>query len=413
MMPRLCSKSIAQILILLLFPPVIKTLFPASGAFSTIRGRVINKSTNVPLPNANIVLVGTQWGAATDSNGYYRIEPLPPGKYTIQASLIGFETQTVHEVILKNGEIQTIDLWLTPKSLKGDSVVVEAERPWENYQTNVSMVGMQRMTAREILELPGAFDDPIRAIAVRSGSAGAGDFNSFLVTRGSSPEQSLVVLNGAVIPNPYRFRLAWGGGLSIFDPLTTLNVRLHLGGYSAEYGNALSSVLEVETREGSLTRFGGGGVVNLTDAGGTIEGPIWKGEASFLFTARRTYLDLMAKRLANSNSVYPYFHDFANKWLWHLNEKNKLTLFLSTSREKADLPSELSKTLSITEEAKTRLAILSWKGFLSNRGQLETVISYYHDAMGFQSYNHNADKPQPNRFLSKQLFFKNKCPTDR
>jgi hypothetical protein len=372
--------------VLLILLSLDETLFSFPVASSIIQGRALNKSTGSPLFGANISLIGTARGATTDSSGYYRIQNLPPGTYTIQASMIGFETRTVENLVLKDNETQIIDFLLTPQLLQGDSVVVEAERLWEKYQTNVSMVGMQRMTAKEIVQLPGAFDDPVRAILVRSGSLGAGDFNSFLATRGSSPEQNLVVLDGAIIPNPYRFRLAWGGGLSVFDPLTTQNVRLHLGGYTAEYGNALSSVLEVETRTGDLQRFHGGGV-NLTDAGGMLEGPLWNGKASFLLTARRTYLDLLAERLAKSNAVYPYFQDFTGKWLLQVNDKSRITLSLSTSREKADLPSQLAETVGVTEEAKTKLAILSWKSFLNSRSQTATVISYFDDTMAFRSYN--------------------------
>jgi len=363
----------------------------AKSAATGIQGQVTNRNTEAPLPNANIVLIGTPRGAATDSNGYYRIEHLSPGKYAIQASMIGFETKIIPHLILKAGETQTVDFSLAPVPINLDSVTVEAERLWEKYQTEVSMLGVRRLGAEEIAILPGTFDDPTRAILTRHGSSGAGDFNSFLTVRGSSPEQNLVVMDGAVIPNPYRFRLAMGGGLSIFDPKTTQDVHLHLGGFTAEYGNALSSVLEIETRNGNLQRFGVGGSINLTDAGGIIEGPIWRGKASFLLAARRTYLDLLADRLTESNSVYPQFCDLTNKWLLNLNERNKITISFTSSRERANLLSDLSETVSITEEAKNRHGVFSWKSLLGNRGQLQTLLSYYDDAMTLRVYNPSAD----------------------
>jgi hypothetical protein len=365
-------------------------LLAKSGA-TAIQGRVINRNTEAPLPNANIVLIGTPRGAATDSNGYYRIEQLSPGKYAIQASMIGFETKIIPHVILEDGETRTIDFSLAPTPVKLDTVIVEAEPLWEKYQTEVSMLGVRRLGGQEIAILPGTFDDPTRAILTRHGASGAGDYNSFLTVRGSSPEQNLVVMDGAVIPNPYRLRLAMGGGLSIFDPKTTQDVHLHLGGFTAEYGNALSSVLEVETRSGNLQRFGAGGSINLTDAGGIIEGPIWKGKASFLLAARRTYLDLLADRLTESNSVYPQFYDLTNKWLLNLNERNKITLSFTSSRERADLLSDLSESVTITEEAKNRHGVFSWKSLLGNRGQLQTLLSYYDDTMALRVYNPGAD----------------------
>ncbi len=196
-----------------------------------------------------------------------------------------------------------------------------------------------------------------------------------------------MVMDGAVIPNPYRFRLAMGGGLSIFDAKTTRDVRLHLGGYTAEYGNALASVMEVETREGDLQRFKLGGGINLTDAGAVFEGPLAKRRISFLLSGRRTYFDVLARRLdKKNNAVYPYFYDLTNKWLFHLNEKNKITLAVATSREATELPSVFADAVTLSEGAQTRHAMLSWKSWRSERVLFETLISYYRDEMSFRAF---------------------------
>lgn len=356
---------------------------PSSG----IKGRVTNSSTSGPLANVNVTVIGTQWGAATDTGGYYHVKHLPPGKYSVQASIIGFETQRVDHLLLEADKDRVLDFSLVPKPLEMNPTNVEAERLWEKYQTDVSMVGVQRIRPREITSLPGAFDDPTRAVLVRSGATGAGDYNSFLTVRGSSPEQNLVVMDGVVIPNPYRFRMAMGGGMSIFDPKTIQDVHLHLGAFTAEYGNALASVLEVETRTGNLERFRLAGAVNLMDAGVMIEGPLRRGKISFLMTARRTYLDLVADRiLAKSNSVYPYFYDLTNKWLFNINERNKITLSFLTSREKTKLSSVLAESVNMTEASKTLHLNLSWKRLLANGGQVQTLLSYYFDTTTFRAF---------------------------
>lgn len=386
-----CDQVFLIILLTFLFVVNVKVSRLPAQSLVSIKGRVINKSTGAPLPNANVLLTGTPRGAVTDSGGYYRIENWSAGKYILQASLVGFETKIIQNVIMAAGETKTIDFSLAPVPVKLDSVTIEAERLWEKYHTEVSRVGVQRMQAQEIVTLPGALDDPTRAILARSGSVGAGDFNSFLTVRGSSPEQNLVAMDGVVIPNPYRFRLALGGGLSIFDSRITQDVYLHLGGFTAEYGNALSSVLEIETRTGNLHRLRLGGSFNLTDAGAIIEGPIRREKISFLLAARRTYLDLLAKRLTKSNSVYPNFYDITNKWLLHLNERNQLTLAFTASRERADLLSDLSEAVSIIEEAKMHQGVLSWKRLLNNRGQLLMLLSYYDDATALRVYNPTND----------------------
>jgi len=372
-------------IIFLIFNVGISFLWAQS--FAEIKGRAINKSTGAALADVHIAVLRTSWTAVTDTSGNYHLKQIPPGKYTLQAALIGFESVMIDSVISASGKMQTVDFSLVPKPLQLDPIAIEAERLWEKFQTEVSMVGIQRMKAQEITSLPGAFDDPTRAVLVRSGATGVGDYNSFLTIRGSSPEQNLVVMDGVVIPNPYRFRLAMGGGMSIFDAKTTQDVYLHLGGFTAEYGNALASVLEVNTRTGNLQRFKMGGAINLTDAGAMIEGPLKKEKASFLLAARRTYLDLVAEKTTNkSNSVYPYFYDFTNKWLWNINAKNRMILSFMASREKSKLSSILAEAVNLTEGATMRHAALSWKHLLGERGYLQTILSYYHDATAFRAY---------------------------
>jgi len=359
-------------------------------SFSEIKGRVTNRITGAALTDVQITLSGTSWIVTTDSSGNYQLQRLPSGKYTLQAALIGFENMVIAEVILEAAKTRVIDFSLTPKPLELDPIDIEAERLWEKYQTEVSMVGIQKMKAQEITSLPGAFDDPTRAVLVRSGATGAGDYSSFITIRGSSPEQNLVVMDGAVIPNPYRFRLAMGGGLSIFDAKTTQEVYLHLGGFSAEYGNALASVLEVNTRTGNLQRIKLGGAVNLTDVGGIIEVPLKKEKASVLLAVRRTYLDLVAEKTSRkSNSIYPYFYDFTNKWLWNINDKNRITFAIMASQEKSKLSSVLAEAVNMTESSAMRHANLSWKRGIGQRAYLQTILSYYHDKTGFRAYAPN------------------------
>ncbi|MDZ7261894.1 MAG: TonB-dependent receptor [candidate division KSB1 bacterium] len=382
---------------------LLTTLLVTMGRFSfllaqpsaMIQGTVVEKDTGRPLAGANIVLLGTPWGAAADSNGYYCIQHLPTGTYSIRASRIGYESQVVKGIMLHEGEKRIIHFSLAQKALKLDAVTIEAERLWENYQSEVSMVGVQRMKSQQIVSIPGAFDDPTRAVQIFSGVAGAGDFNSFLAIRGSSPDQNQVVMDGMVIPNPYRFRLAMGGGLSIFDPNITQDVHLHLGGFSAEYGNRLSSVLEVETRNGSRDRFNFQGSVNLTDASAVVEGPIpWK-RGSWLVSVRRTYFDWIAEQLVETNSAFPYSFDVNGKFVFDITPRNTLSLRLMKSEEGTKLLSELAETINLTESSNTDLIGLSWQSFISDKLQFQTILAYYDDAMSYHSYSTDTTRENP------------------
>jgi len=362
---------------------------------TVIQGKITSRDTGFPLPGVNVVIVGTKLGAAADSSGFYNIKNIPAGKYTVKATHIGYKPGFINDVTLSAGEKRTFNFSLLLEAVKLKAVKIEAERQWENYITDVSMVGVQRMKSKQIVSIPGAFDDPARAVQIFSGVADAGDFNAFLAVRGGSPDQNLVVMDGVVIPNPYRFRLAMGGGLSIFDPNITQDVHLHLGGFSAEYGNRLSSVLEVETRNGSRDRFALRGSVNLTDAGGSIEGPIPGKKGSWLISARRTYFDLIAEQLIETNSVFPYSYDLNGKVIFDINPHNRISVRSMKSEEGTKLLAEISETINLTESSTTDLISLTWRSLISENKQIMTIISYYDDTMNYHSYNTDTTRDNP------------------
>ncbi len=357
-----------------------------TGATASLSGRIISSETQLPLKGANVVIKETDLGAATDDSGYYSIRSIPAGFYTIQVSHIGYQSHVEENVQLSEGANKRIDFELIPTIVKLKSVEVEAERLWDKYVTDVSLVGVQRMKPDQIVTIPGAFDDPARAVQIMSGVSGGGDFSSFLAVRGGSPDQNLVVMDGVVIPNPYRFRLAMGGGLSIFDPNIIGDVHLHLGGYSAEFGNRLSSVLDVETRTGSRDDFNFQGSINLTDAGAVVEFPFLNNKGSLLISGRRTYFDFIVDEFSQSNSTYPFCYDLNGKLVFDINTSHRLTFRGMLNRESTKLISEIAENVDLTENAKTILAAISWDYFFTKKLNLNTVVSAYRDLMNYHSY---------------------------
>ncbi|MFQ6116331.1 MAG: carboxypeptidase regulatory-like domain-containing protein, partial [bacterium] len=284
---RLRLKSLFLFTVLLLSVPNLPILNAQNPA--SIRGKVIDDESKTPMANTNIELLGTSIGDVTDSSGAYLLPQLPAGTYSIMASRIGFEPKVMRNIVLTAGETRVVNIALTPVILKMREVEIEAERLWEKYLTKASLIGVERMSSREITNIPGAFDDPTRAVQIFSGVSGGGDYSGYLAVRGGSPDQNQVVMDGVVIPYPYRFRLAFGGGLSTINPNTTEDIYLHLGGFSAEYGNSLSSILEVASRTGNRDHVRTQGSINLTDVSGVIEGPFPRGMGSYLFSVRRKH----------------------------------------------------------------------------------------------------------------------------
>ncbi|MFQ5772079.1 MAG: TonB-dependent receptor plug domain-containing protein, partial [bacterium] len=219
-----------------------------------------------------------------------------------------------------------------------------------------------------------------------SGVSGGGDYSGFLAVRGGSPDQNLVVMDGVVIPYPYRFRLAFGGGLSSINPTTTQDIYLHLGGFSAEYGNSLSSIIEVESRLGNRKHIQTRGAINLTDISGVIEGPFPGGVGSYLFSVRRTYYDLVANKISHSNSVYPFYYELNSRWAFDISKNNRVILNFIRNQEGTELLDEFSEDLNLTEKAKSYLGSIVWRSLLGEHWQFNTALSYYRDTMSYRAF---------------------------
>jgi hypothetical protein len=362
-----------------------ETILNAQNSAS-IKGVVIDKQSERPIPDANIELLGTNIGDVADSSGSYDLQDLSPGTYTIRASRIGFKPQVVDSIVLSKAETRVVNFSLTPMPVKLRSVKIEAERLWEKYLTEASLVNVQRMSSGDILSIPGALDDPTRAVQIFSGVSGGGDYSGYLAVRGGSPDQNQVIMDGVVIPNPYRFRLAAGGGLSTINPNTTQNIYLHLGGFSAEYGNALSSILEVESRSGNRDHIRAQGSVNVTDMNAVVEGPFPGGIGSYIFSVRRTYYDLIANQISKSNSAFPFYFEISSKWAFDLNKNNRVILNFIRNQEGTELLDEFSEGLNLIEKVKSHLASITWRNLQGESWRFDTMFSYYHDTMSYRAF---------------------------
>lgn len=352
-----------------------------------IEGRVLDFNTGLPVSNANIEILATLKGDVSDSSGFFHVADLPAGTYSVRASRIGYETREEKRVVLNRERTTVVEFSLKPALVELKSVEIAAERLWDKYLTEASLVGVERMRAREIIQIPGAFDDPVKAVQVFSGVSGGGDYSGFLAVRGGSPDQNQVIIDGVVIPNPSRFRLAFGGGLSTINPNLTEDIYLHLGGFSAEYGNSLTSILEVEYRKGNRDRVRTQGTMNLTDVSGIVEGPLPGVNGTFLFSVRRTYYDLIVNQFSKSNSVFPFFYDLQGKLDFEVDKHNRLAISFGRNNEGTELLDEFADDLNLLEEVGADIASIAWTRLSGEQWQFKTILSYYDDHTDYRAFS--------------------------
>lgn len=291
-----------------------------------ITGKVVDLVTKEPLIGANILVVGTNLGSATNIDGKFTIQNLSPGFYRIKVSIVGYESKTLTDINVSPGKLTQVQIELTPAVLELESITVRADYFQKNPLGNNSI---RYFNYEEIRRSPGGFEDVIRALSVLPGVAQADAGRNDLVVRGGAPSENLYLVDGIEIPNINHFGTqgATGGPLSYINLDFVNETSFSTGGFSALYGDKLSSVLKINLREGRDDRLGGKATISATQFGLNIEGPISE-KSSFILSARRSYLDFIFK--AAGFSFVPEYYDVLGKANFQIDNKNSISfLFLS------------------------------------------------------------------------------------
>lgn len=287
----------------------------------SVRGRVLDAVTKEPLVGANVFLKGSSFGAATDLEGRYVVDNVDAGTYRVQASVIGYKAQIETDVVVQPGRETQVDFDLASTAIDLDEVVVEADYFRENADAPVSA---QTLSYEEIRRFPGGQEDVVRAIAVLPGVVQASAGRNDLIVRGGAPSENLYVVDGLEIPNINHFGTqgATGGPLSFINLDFVKDVTFATGGFGPRYGDKLSSVMNITLQEGRRDRLGGKVNVSATQFGLNSEGPIGE-HGSFLFSARRSYLDFIFK--AAGFGFVPEYWDFIGKATYDIDRANEIS----------------------------------------------------------------------------------------
>lgn len=221
------------------------------GQTGSVRGFVYEKSNGEPVIFTNVYLKGTTYGGATDVNGFYNITKIKPGNYTLTITYVGYDTLQIPVTVSAN-RIVNKTLHVKESSIKLDEFVVSAER--QDMQKSVK-VSVTKVTPKQIAKLPsvGAEPDLAQFLQVVPGVIFTGDQGGQLYIRGGSPIQNKVLLDGMIIYNPFHSI----GLFSVFDADLIRNADVYTGGFNAQYGDRISSVMDITTRDGNKKRFSG------------------------------------------------------------------------------------------------------------------------------------------------------------
>lgn len=295
-----------------------------------IRGFVYDLKTGEPVIFTNVIVSGTSMGAATDVNGFFSISKVPVGTYQLLVTNIEYDS-LYQEVIVEKDKITSVKLELVTAERTLNIVTVTAQTQERMTEVKISTIPI---TVKQIERLPSIGGEPDLAqyLQVLPGVIFTGDQGGQLYIRGGSPIQNKVLLDGMVIYNPFHSI----GLFSVFETDIIRSVDVYTGGFSAEYGDRVSAVIDITSRDGNKKEFAGQVSASPFLARLLLEGPITDPEntetsLTYLLSAKHSYLDKTSTALypyVNAGEGIPYqFTDFYGKLSLNNTSGNKINLF--------------------------------------------------------------------------------------
>jgi len=287
----------------------------------TITGIVVHSTSQEPIIGANIFIIGTKIGTTTNQEGKFSIKNIPVGTYQVRVSNIGYSSFVKTDVVVSVAKPAEITVLLEESELKLETTEVTANYFSKNSDTPIST---QAQSNEEIRRLPGGLEDVVRAISILPGVAQVQAGRNDLIVRGGAPSENLFVVDNVEIPNINHFGTqgASGGPLSFINLDYVNGTSFSSGGFGVRYGDKLSSVLSIDLKNGREDKLGGKLNLSASQFGLNVEGPINE-KSSFLFSARRSYLDFIFK--AAGFGFVPEYWDFLGKVFYQPDSKNQFS----------------------------------------------------------------------------------------
>lgn len=354
----------------------------------TIRGVVTDTTSDEPLPIATVLNLKDSTGIAADADGQYTLTVQGDSAW-LQFSYVGYAPKIYRFALQKNAVLN-----VALKQISLENILVHSYNYHSQLGTpKMSIESVTAQQAKEVAALMGEAD-VIKLLQLKPGVQAPIEGSSGLLVRGGSVDQNLFLMDGTPLYNPSHLL----GLFSTFNNDVVKKTNLYKGGFPAQYGGRLSSVVDTRLREGDLQEFRYGGGLGLIAARLFVEGPIVRDKGSFLISGRSSYAHPILQAINNDNTdnanwfnlpVY-HFYDANLKANWIFDSKNRLYLSGYTGGDWLRYQfSENSADLSLDLVWSNQAASLRWAHFFSDHLSLNTTASYtrYNNAISTQYAN--------------------------
>ncbi len=321
-------KAHKDIILLIFYFLIVPALLFAQQADSekppqgTLKGKIVNAETQEPLIGVNVIVIGTVLGAATDLNGNFIVNNVPVGSYNVDFSYIGFQRVIRPDVIVRPERITFLNFGLQEIALQGEEIVVSAGYFQKEETEPTSSVSLN---SEEVRRAPGSVGDVSRVLLALPSTAQVIDNVNDLMVRGGSSFENGFYVDNIRIPNINQFpsRGTTGGPIGMINVDFIEDVSFSAGGFSAAYGNKLSSIVDISFREGNTDKTEYQADLSLAGFGAIAEGPLPNNKGSWFLSARKSFLDLIVDMIGTGSA--PRYGDVHGKLTYDLNNNHRIS----------------------------------------------------------------------------------------
>jgi hypothetical protein len=294
-----------------------------------ITGFVIDAKTQEPIPVVNVQVVEQPtFGAVTDTSGNFNIKGIEVGTYSLKATLVGYEAIILTNIVVSTGRSTKVSIRLNEQAVQVGGVTVNAT--YFSRNNELSPLSVNNYDRAEVKRQPGSAMDVQRVIQNLPGIASSTDNVNELIVRGGAPYENLMVMENMEIPsiNHYPNQFNSAGPINMVNIDLVEDVQFSSGGFPAQYGDKMSSVMDLSIREGDRNKtFASNTGFNMAGIGTLMEGRIAGGRGSWIFSARQSLLELIDRMIGMSTislTAIPKYWDTQAKIVYDLSPTQKL-----------------------------------------------------------------------------------------
>ena len=346
------------------------------GQTGKINGVVRDGTTQQPLIGANVVVVDTELGDATNKEGRFAIEDILVGTHHLMVSMIGYEKRMYLNLPVTSARPIDLVIELKVDVLTGGQIEVTGKA---FTRSSSSVVSTMHVDNAEIRSDPGGTYDIQRVVQSLPSVTTATDQENEIITRGGMPGENLFLLDNIEIPNPnhFGFEGAGGGAINMINPLFVREIEFTPGAFSARYGDKASSVMDIKMREGSRDRFESDFNISMAGAGIDVEASLFDGQGSFMASSMWSYLDLIVKSFGMT--AVPRYNNHQAKFVYDLSPSNRIIAIGLAGFDQINIEAEnevVSRGAeSVDSEGETYVAGISLQTLLGQSGYGLTTLS--------------------------------------